>query len=130
MANSSINKHDQGQVLLENIWQLVAQLPSELRQRLRSRLDNELQAETVPPSAPSLVPIVPPEEFASKWEQNRRWLEQHQTQFAGQWVALDGERLIASGHSAQEVYATLKNAGICGSMVLRVEHPDDLSVIE
>lgn len=130
MANSSINKQDQGQVLLDNIWQLIAQLPGELRLRLRSRLDDELRAEVVPPLAPSLAPIVPPEEFATKWEQNRRWLEQHQAQYAGQWVALDGDRLMASGYSAQQVYATLKTAGISGSMVLRVEHPDDLSVIE
>lgn len=130
MANSSINKHDQGQVLLENIWQLIAELPGELRQRLRSRLDDELRAEAVPSLAPSLLPIVAPDEFATRWEQNRRWLEQHQAQYAGQWVALDGDRLLTSGQSAQEVYATLKAAGISGSMVLRVEHPDDLCVIE
>lgn len=130
MANSSINKQDQGQVLLDNIWQLIAQLPGELRLRLRSRLDDELRAEAAQSPAPSIAPIVPPEEFATKWEQNRRWLEQHQAQYAGQWVALDGDRLIASGSSARDVYAALKAAGISGSLVLRVEAADDLSALD
>jgi hypothetical protein len=37
---------------------------------------------------------------------------------------------IATGSSDRDVYAALKAAGISGSLVTRVEHPDDLSVIE
>ena len=128
MVNPSVNQNDQA--TLENIWQLITQLPDELRLRLRARLDEDLRPEN-PRSTDRQIPfITPPAEFAAKWEQNRQWLKEHGQEYAGRWVALDGDRLITAGDSAREVYATLKAAGISGSMVLRVEHPDDLSVIE
>lgn len=130
MANPSVNQNDQSQATLETIWQLIAQLPNELRLRLRSRLDETLRAEGARTLDRQAPPIIPLEEFAANWERNCQWLEQNRHEYAGQWVALDGDRLITSGPSAREVYATLKAAGISGSMVLRVEHPDDLPVIE
>ena len=130
MANSSINEHDQGQAALEKIWQLIAQLPGELRQRLRSRLNDELRTEAMDAPAPRLTPLLLPAEFAAKGEQNRRWLEQHRAHYAGQWVALDGDRLITSGSSAREVYATLKTAGLSGSMVLRIDGEHDFATLD
>jgi hypothetical protein len=35
------------------------------------------------------------------------WLETHREQFAGRWVALDGNTLLAVGNSAREVYAAI-----------------------
>lgn len=130
MTNHSVNQSDQGQATLENIWQLITQLPDELRLRLRARLDEDLRPESPRSTNRQIAFIAPPAEFAAKWEQNRAWLKGHGQEYAGRWVALDGDRLITAGSSAREVYATLKAAGISGSMVLRVEHPDDLSVIE
>jgi hypothetical protein len=41
------------------------------------------------------------------------WLEAHREQFAGRWVALDGNALLAVGDSAREVYAAIAgNEGI------------------
>ncbi|MGH9850982.1 MAG: DUF5678 domain-containing protein [Blastocatellia bacterium] len=82
------------------------------------------------PIDPGTPPILPPKEFVAKWELERRWLEKNGQEYAGRWVALDGDRLLAAGSSAREVYAALKVAGISGSLVTRVEHLDDLSVIE
>ena len=76
------------------------------------------------------VPIAQPAEFAAEWERTLFWLEQNKNDYAGRWVALDGDRLLVTGNSAREVYAALKTAGISGSFVTRVEHPDDLPVIE
>ncbi len=75
-------------------------------------------------------PIISPKEFAAKWKLERRWLEENGPRYAGRWVALEGGQLLATGSSAREVYAELKAAGISGSFVTRVEHPDDLPVIE
>ena len=127
MANPSVNQNDQGQTTLENIWRLITQLPDEMRSRLRARLDEDLRPESVLP-ADRLIPfITPPAEFAAEWEQNCKWLNEHGQEYAGRWVALDGDRLITAGSSAREVYAALKVAGISGSMVLRVE--EDLSLV-
>ena len=115
---------------VETIRQLIRQLPVEQRGRLRSLLDEDLKREDPRPPDPAIPPIIPPEEFAAKWELERRWLEENSQQYAGRWVALEGDQLLAAGSSAREVYAALKAAGISGSLVTRVEHPDDLPVIE
>jgi len=41
-----------------------------------------------------------------------RWLHENREKYAGQWVALDGDRLIASGTTAKEVYARAKAEGV------------------
>ena|ERR1017187_5586022 len=35
------------------------------------------------------------------------WLETHREQYAGRWVALEGDALLAVGDSAREVYAAI-----------------------
>lgn len=36
-----------------------------------------------------------------------KWLETHHEQYAGRWVALEGNALLAVGDSAREVYAAI-----------------------
>jgi predicted RNase H-like HicB family nuclease len=44
-------------------------------------------------------------------EPNRRWMREHRREYPGQWVALDGERLIAHGADSQAVFAAAKLDG-------------------
>jgi len=41
-----------------------------------------------------------------------RWLEEHEAEYAGQWLALDGDRLLACGANAKQVYAAARVAGV------------------
>ena len=41
-----------------------------------------------------------------------QWIDEHRAQFAGQWVAMDGARLIASGPDARAVYKEARSQGI------------------
>jgi len=41
-----------------------------------------------------------------------RWLNENRDKYSGQWVALDGDRLIASGSTAKEVYSKAKDEGV------------------
>src|SRR5215467_3486132 len=41
-----------------------------------------------------------------------RWLHENREKYSGQWVALDGDRLIASGPTAKEVYSKAKAEGV------------------
>lgn len=48
------------------------------------------------------------------------WLKTHREQFAGRWVALEGDALLAVGDSAREVYAAIaRHEG--APLVTRVE---------
>ena len=44
-------------------------------------------------------------------EPNRRWMTAHRHEYAGQWVALDGDRLIAHGANPNEVFASARADG-------------------
>jgi hypothetical protein len=54
------------------------------------------------------------------------WLSQHREEYLGQWVALDGGRLVASGSSAKQVYLAARRAGVTVPFVEQVQPPDDL----
>jgi hypothetical protein len=49
---------------------------------------------------------------ANRSAESLKWLDENRDQYLGQWVALDGPRLIASGSTAQEVYAKAKAEGV------------------
>lgn len=57
------------------------------------------------------------------------WLAENSDQYAGQWVALDGSRLLAHGADAQAVYRT-SQAALAGSdrvpLVVLVQSADAL----
>ncbi len=48
------------------------------------------------------------------------WLESNRDLYMGQWVALDGDRLIANGPNAREVYLAARQAGIDGPYIVHI----------
>ena len=54
------------------------------------------------------------------------WLRKHRDEYAGQWVALDGERLIASGQDLKQVATTARRSGVPDALMMRVEPNDTL----
>ena len=88
---------------VDQILKSIAQLPAAEQERIRRWLDekgtsngegNGSQAEGTR-SAKSL-----------------RWLQENREKYSGRWVALDGDRLIASGSTAKEVYSKAKAESI------------------
>ena len=49
---------------------------------------------------------------ANRSAKSLRWLHENRENYLGQWVALDGDRLIASGPTAKEVYSKAKAEGV------------------
>jgi len=45
------------------------------------------------------------------------WLSRHRREYGGKWVAIYGDRLIASGDNAAEVYAEVDKAGFPQTLV-------------
>ncbi len=48
------------------------------------------------------------------------WVSRHRSAFLGQWVALDGETLLASGRTAIEVYEAARATGVAAPYVVLV----------
>lgn len=49
---------------------------------------------------------------AEKFRSAMRWIEEHRDEYLGQWVCLDGDKLVAHGSDANTVYSTARSKGI------------------
>lgn len=58
-------------------------------------------------------------------EPNLRWIADHKAEYAGQWVALDGDRLIAAGETEREVANAAKADGAYLPLIAYIPHPDE-----
>lgn len=110
----------------ETILTLIEQLPSTERIRLRQLLARR-QAESAE-AKPPLDRRVPCEPMKDRTRE-MKWIEEHKHEYAGQWVALDGARLIAASHIQQEVWDAVKTDGVELPLVHRIPSPDDLPYI-
>lgn len=57
----------------------------------------------------------------SDWEKSNKWLEGHHQEYANQWVALLGDKLLAVGENAKEVYECAIKQGVSVPFLARVE---------
>ncbi len=98
------------QATAELILAEIAALPPEEREKLRALLNRR------PSSAPDeteqsvFIPLFD----ASDSEPSLRWIEEHRAEFAGQYVALNGDRLVAHSADPQEVIAAIRASGLNG----------------
>jgi len=58
---------------------------------------------------------------AGDYAAEMRWLDEHRERYVGQWVALDGGRLLAHGGNAREVYKAARRSGVRLPLVVQVE---------
>jgi hypothetical protein len=92
---------------LQQILEEAMKLPPEDRHRLRAALDS-LEA-----NGDAALAYI-------NNEQERAWIEAHREQYLNQWVALDGDRLIAHGADAKRVYDEAKKQGITSPYLERI----------
>jgi uncharacterized protein DUF5678 len=59
-------------------------------------------------------------------QREMRWLREHQAEYAGQWVVVQGDKLIAHGLNAREVAEAAYAAGIEVPFLVHVENGDEL----
>lgn len=87
----------------DQIIKSIEQLPVEEQQRIRQWLEDKGTTNGERHSSRA---------HANRSAQSLRWLHENRDKYSGQWVALDGDRLIASGTTAKEVYSKAKAEGI------------------
>lgn len=86
----------------------IAALPSEERERLKAMLNRRC-----PVSQAHQGSFIPPFDTQDATP-SLRWMEEHRAEFAGKYVALDGDRLVASGTASKEVIAAVRASGLNG----------------
>ena len=104
---------------LEQIIEDARALSQDEKGKLRQALDGELEQRS---PAQLSKPGYPTN------EQERTWLDAHRDEYLGQWVALDGDRLIAHGVDARTVYEAARARGVEVPYIDRVEPKDEASM--
>jgi hypothetical protein len=89
---------------LEQIIDEARALSPAEKLKLRQTLDRELEQ-----AAPAQSRAI---------ESN--WVERHRDKYVGQWVALEGDTLIAQGTNARVVYLAARQAGIAGPYIVHI----------
>jgi Family of unknown function (DUF5678) len=74
------------------------------------------------PITPRIIGTYEPEDRTKEHE----WLHMHSDEYAGQWVALSGDRLISHGYALKEVMEKVEQEGITNALVVRAEASDAL----
>lgn len=113
-------------ISVENIFNQIVQLPPPDRFKLWRMLEQVAKLESEQHEPPQSAP--PPKKLqplpVPNKDREMQWLLNHAREYAGQWVALDGDRLIAHGADAKEVYAAANADGAYLPLVTQVEDPD------
>jgi len=110
----------------ETILALIEQLPSDERTRLNQLLTQQ-QGEPAK-AKPPLDKLVTCEPMPDRTHE-KEWVKAHRHEYAGQWVALDGDRLVAASPHRMEISAAIKTDGGKRPLIIRIPSPDDLPYI-
>src|SRR5579864_1318557 len=89
---------------LEQIIDEARALSPAEKLKLRQTLDRELEQ-----AAPAQSRAI---------ESN--WVDRHRDMYLGQWVAVEGDTLIAHGTHAREVYLAARQAGIASPYIVHI----------
>jgi len=111
------------ETLIETILKQISELPIDQQRKLRQLLDQQS-----PPTGLSLDHRAPSKPIPDS-NREMKWLRENARKYANQWVALDGDRLIAHGDDANSVYAASEADGAQLPMVTFVEDPDIVSIL-
>ena len=118
----------------EKVFKLIEELPA----LERVKLDDLLAQPTIEPTVEMAVETVKQKEPPAKItrceplpdrSREHAWVKEHKDEYAGQWVALEGERLVAASFTAMEVFKAIDPKQPNPPLVLRVDSPDDLPYI-
>ena len=122
------------QIVLENVLPQIDGLDMKELRRLQRIIDAKLHAAAKETPVfretsafpPGFVPRIIGESPRSLRDRSREWewLAQHRDEYADQWVALDGDRLVSHGPRLKEVIEAAKAAGVNDALMVQVEPSD------
>jgi hypothetical protein len=103
-------------VSLEQIIDEARALSRSEKRALRLALDRELAA----PASTQLS-----QTSYRTFEREHAWVDAHRDEYLGQWVAVEGDSLVAHGANPREVYLAARDSGIEVPYLVRVENRDE-----
>jgi hypothetical protein len=105
---------------VETILAQANQLSAEERAKLISKLKQVTETEYVIPEGRIISTNAPYTDRSLEF----KWMKEHEHEYAGQWVAVKGDKLIAHGSIAKEVFAKARESGAPDAIVYLVNDSD------
>lgn len=103
-------------VAYEQALEVVRALSPEERQRLLRELEAERRQQVESTNGGTVV--------RHHREPEMRWLSEHRREYIGQWVALDGERLVSHNEDLGKVFDEAHAQGVLSPFTAFMEDPD------
>lgn len=113
-------------IAVEKVLAEIQALTFEQRRELRRLLNGSSAASPAEPlmiSPPRILGRGAPGKDRSR---EKAWMENHASEYANQWVALDGDRLISHGPKFGPVINEARKQGVPDALVAFVEPKDAL----
>ena len=102
---------------IEQAIEIIQQLPPPEREKFFDWAEEEKRRELAEKESKNI-------DLEQKNERFRRalkWIDEHKDEFDGQWVVLDGDKLISHGKDAKSVYDEARAKGIETPFLERVK---------
>ncbi len=113
----------------ENIFRLIEQLPLAERRKLERLIEERPAGRPQKPDKAPLDKRLPAEPMPDRTRE-MDWIHKHRYEYAGQFVALDGDRLVAASPNATEVWAAVKADGGPIPLVHRMASLEEMALWE
>ncbi len=110
--------------LLDQLIQQVEKLTIAEKHLLSDHLLSKIKQVETAPGSHTLLSRQSVGADLERRKQHIQWLKDHQAEYAGQYVALDGYGLVAQGKTFVEVYQAAQKAGVKKPFVTHVFPPD------
>ena len=111
--------------LLQQIIREIEKLTPQYLYQLRQVLDEKLKALAPAPTAQNVPRIVGTYIPKDRTLENE-WVRQHRARYEGQWVALDGNQLLAHGLKLKEVAEAAQKQGVTDALFVQIEATNSL----
>ena len=108
------------QATAELILAEIAALPNEEREKLKTLLNRTATGE---PKQGTPNSFIQPFDSGDA-TMSLNWIAENREEFAGQYVALDGDRLVAYGSNPKEIIAAVRASGLNGLFFTLVQPAD------
>jgi hypothetical protein len=106
----------------EQILAAAKQLPPDEQQKLIESLQKPIESPPKKKLGRRVPPPVPSKDRTLEYQ----WLAEHSREFAGKWVALEGDQMIACGARGAKVLAEARAKGVDRPFLVQVLDPDGL----
>lgn len=97
------------QLTTSEVIEAIRTLPRAEREKIRRTLETEKMAQDARV-----------QEDIGQYKLSRKWIEEHNEEFLGQWVCLEGDKLIAHDADALEVNRQARAAGIESPFIVQM----------